>query len=180
MLSFTGFGAGNRCFDSGFARVVAFSRLLRFFRLTRARLGFTRFAGGNHFTVIRLGASLHHHRLCGSGLFLFHARERGFNCLLILFARLRGGLLVSRLARQFLALKARLTGFKTRLRFGGASLFFGDGGDLCFLLAEILHQRNIARADPCAGTTLDAVGEIVCDGFVVLLPFAEPVELLRQ
>ena len=181
MFRFTRFGAGNRCFDRGFARIVAFSlRLLRFFRLTRARLGFTRFAGGNHFAVIRLCASLHHHRLCGSGLFLFHAREGGFDCLFILFARLRGSLLVTRLARQFFALKTRLTGFKTRLRFGGASLFLGDGGDLRFLLAEILHQRNIARADPCAGTALDAVREIVCDGFVVLLAFAEPVELLRQ
>jgi hypothetical protein len=42
---------------------------LRFFCLTRASRGLTRFAGGNRFAVIRFFAGRDHHRLAAVGFF---------------------------------------------------------------------------------------------------------------
>ena len=84
------------------------------------------------------------------------------------------------LAGGFFALKTLLAGFKARFRVGGAFLLLGDGVNFGLLDAEVLHQRNIARADPGAGSALNAVGQVMGFGFVVDLAFAEPVELLGQ
>ena len=82
--------------------------------------------------------------------------------------------------RGFFALQTCLTGFKTRFCFCGAFLFLTNGGNFCFFLTEILHQWNVARANPGAGPTFNTVGNVVRGGFIVLLTFAEPVQLLRQ
>ena len=84
------------------------------------------------------------------------------------------------LASEFLTLKARLTRFKARFSLGVTLLFLSDSVNFCFLLAEILHQRNITRANPGAGTAFDTVCKIMRGGFIMLLAFAEPVELLGQ
>ena len=83
-------------------------------------------------------------------------------------------------ASGFLTFQTLLAGFKARLGLSGAARLLANGGDLGLLLAEVLHQRNVARADPRAGAALNAVGKIVCRGLVVLLAFTEPVKLLRQ
>ena len=87
---------------------------------------------------------------------------------------------MARFSGGFLAFKALLARFKPCFGFGCAFLFLGDRVNFGFLDAEILHQRNIARADPGAGATLNAVGQVVGFRFIVDLPFAVPVELLRQ
>ncbi len=84
------------------------------------------------------------------------------------------------LASEFLALKSCLTRLKTGFRFGRALLFHRNGVNLCLLLTEILHQRNVAWADPGTGTALDTVGKIVRLRLIVQLTFAVPVKLLRQ
>ena len=83
-------------------------------------------------------------------------------------------------AGRFFTLQALLAGLEARFRIGRTPLFLANGGDLRFFLAEVLHQRNIARADPGAGSAFDAVRQIVGGGLVVLLPLAEPVKLLGQ
>ncbi|SAJ34615.1 Uncharacterised protein [Enterobacter cloacae] len=80
----------------------------------------------------------------------------------------------------FLALQSRLTRFKAGLRFSGTFFFHGDGVDFGFLLTEVLHQRNIAWADPGAGTAFNTVSQVMRLGFIVQLAFAVPVQLLRQ
>ncbi len=81
---------------------------------------------------------------------------------------------------RFLTLQTGLTCFKTDFRLGGTLLFLRDSVDLGLLLAEILHQRNIAWADPGTGPALDTVRQVMGSGFIVLLAFTEPVELLRE
>ena len=83
-------------------------------------------------------------------------------------------------AGRFLTLQARLSRLESRLGFRSALLFQTNRRDLGFLLAEVLHQRNIAWAYPRARAAFDAVRQIVSGGFIVLLAFAEPVQLLRQ
>ena len=93
---------------------------------------------------------------------------------------LYGGAFVTLKPRGFFTLKSRLSGFKARFSLGGAFFFLTDGVKLGFFLTEILHQRDIAWANPGACPAFNAVSDIVGHGLVVLLPFAEPVKLLRQ
>ena len=78
-------------------------------------------------------------------------------------------------ARSFLTLQARLSGLESGFGFRSALLFLTNRRDLGFLLAEVLHQRNIAWAYPRARAAFDAVRQIVSGGFIVLLAFTEPV-----
>ena len=73
-----------------------------------------------------------------------------------------------------------LFGFKADFGIRSALGFFADLNDLCFFLTVILHQRNIARADPGTGTAFNAVKQMVLFCFFVFITFTEPVELLRQ
>ncbi len=151
-----------------------------FLCLTGARFGFAGFTGGDYLAVIRYGACLHHHRLGGVLFFLTHAGKRRVDGSLIFRRRLYRRLFVAGETRLFFTLKTRLTRFKAHLRFRGTFFFLRDGIDFGFFLTEILHQRNIARTHPGTGAALDAVGKVMRGGFVVLLAFTEPVELLRQ
>ena len=83
-------------------------------------------------------------------------------------------------ASDFFPLETLLAGFEACFGFGRALFFHRDSIDLSLLNAEILHQRNIARANPGAGTAFDTVGQVVRFGFIVDLALAEPVELLGQ
>ena len=186
---FTGFSACNRRFDGSFTRIDSFAGdsdtfrhilLLRFFCLTCARLRLTRLAGGNHLSVIRYASGLNHDRLRAGGLFFTHAGEGCVNCLLIFCGRLDGGFFVAFSASGFFPLQACLTRLKARFSFGVALFFLRNGVNLGFFLTEILDQRDITWADPRAGTALNAIGQIVRSGFVMLLAFTEPVKLLRQ
>ncbi len=87
---------------------------------------------------------------------------------------------MSLLTSHLLTFETRLTRFETCLGFRGAFFFHGDGINLGLLLAEVLHQRNVAWADPGAGTAFDAVGQVMGFGFIVQLAFAVPVQLLRE
>ena len=165
LFSFTRFRSGDRGFNGGFAR---------------PRLGLAGFAGGNGFAVIRFGAGEHDNRLRRVTLFFTHPGKGGVNGVLIFRRRLDRGLLMTFQTRRFIALQASLTRLKANFGLRGAFLFLRDRGDLGFLLAEVLHQRNIAWANPGAGAALNAICEIMAGGFVVLLAFAEPIKLLRQ
>ena len=99
---------------------------------------------------------------------------------MIFSRRLYGSAFVAFKTCGFFTLKSRLSGFKTCFGFRGAFFFLANSINLGLFLAEILHQRNIAWAYPCASAAFDAVCNIVSCGFIVLLPFTEPVELLRQ
>ena len=188
LFSFTRFRSGDSRLDGGFARIGGCrlfgggiyrrSRLL--FSFTRPGLGLAGFAGGDGFAVIRFGAGEHDNRLRRVTLFFTHPGKGGVNCVLILRRRLDRGLLMTFQTRRFIALKASLTRLKANFGLCGAFLFLRDRGDLGLLLAEVLHQRNIAWANPGAGAALNAICEIMASGFVVLLAFAEPIKLLRQ
>ena len=153
---------------------------MRFFRLTRASRSLSRFAGGNRFAVIRFFPGLDHHRLGGIGFFLANARQCGVDRILIFPGRLNGGLLMAFLTGDFFALQSRLTRFETCLGFRGAFFFHGNGINLGLLLTEVLHQRNVAWADPGAGAAFNAVGQVMGFCLVVQLAFAVPVQLLRE
>ena len=182
LFSFTRFRSGDRGFNGGFARIgggiYRRSRLL--FGFARPRLGLAGFAGGNGFAVIRFDAGEHDNRLRRVTLFFTHPGKGGVNGVLIFRRRLDRGLLMTFQTRRFIALQASLTRLKANFGLRGAFLFLRDRGDLGFLLAEVLHQRNIAWANPGAGAALNAICEIMAGGFVVLLAFAEPIKLLRQ
>ncbi len=83
-------------------------------------------------------------------------------------------------ARQLLALQAGQLGFVTRLGLGGARRFQIDSLDLGLFLTVVLHQRDVAGADERAGAAFNAVEQVMVARLVVLLPTAEPVQLLRQ
>ena len=188
LFCFTRFRSGDSGFNGGFARIggcrlfgggiYCRSRLL--FGFARPRLGLAGFAGGNGFAVIRFGAGEHDNRLRRVTLFFTHPGKGGVNGVLIFRRRLDRGLLMTFQTRRFIALQASLTRLKANFGLRGAFLFLRDRGDLGFLLAEVLHQRNIAWANPGAGAALNAICEIMAGGFVVLLAFAEPIKLLRQ
>ncbi|CCJ75081.1 hypothetical protein BN135_145 [Cronobacter muytjensii 530] len=80
----------------------------------------------------------------------------------------------------FFTFQTCLARFKPSFGFGGALLLFRNGADLCFFLAKILHQRDVAWADIRTGAALNTVRQIMGGSFIVLLADAEPVELLRQ
>ena len=84
------------------------------------------------------------------------------------------------LTGDFFALQSRLTCFETCLGFRGAFFFHGNGINLGLLLTEVLHQRNVAWADPGAGAAFNAVGQVMGFCLVVQLAFAVPVQLLRE
>ncbi len=81
--------------------------------------------------------------------------------------------------RQFFTFQTRQLGFVTRLGFSRACRFQIDGLDLGLFLAVVLHQRDIARADKGAGTTFNAIEQIMIAGLFVFFAAAEPVKLLR-
>ncbi len=150
----------------------------RFLCLTGTRLGFTRFTGGYRGLIVRLAIRLNHDHI--RRFLIPHPCQRGLNGILILRVRLDSGFFVTFQARGFFPLQSLLAGFKARFGLGGALLFKLHGAYFGFLLAEILDQRNIARADPGAGAALNTIGKIVRGGFVMLLPFTEPVKLLGK
>ncbi|CAI0836460.1 Uncharacterised protein [Serratia quinivorans] len=82
-------------------------------------------------------------------------------------------------ARQFFPFQTRQLGFVTRFGFSRACRFQIDSFNLGLFLAVVLHQRDIARADKGAGTTFNAVEQIMIAGFFVFFTAAEPVKLLR-
>ncbi len=112
---------------------------------------------------------LRHNAFAGSGQFAFVAAR---NALLRLF--------MLRFARQLLTFQSRLARLEARFRLGGALRLKIDGAQFRLLLAVVLHQRNIARADPGAGAALNAVVNMVGARFIVIAALAVPVELLRQ
>ncbi len=89
-------------------------------------------------------------------------------------------LFMTRFTRLLFAFQSCLTGFKAGFRFQRTFRFQIDSAQFGFFLTVILHQRNIARADIGAGTTFDAVIDMVRAGFIVVATLAVPVELLRQ
>ena len=90
------------------------------------------------------------------------------------------GLFMTRFTSQLFTLKPRLAGFEACFGFQRAFCFQIDGAQFRFFLTVILHQRNIARADIGAGTTFDAVINMVSARFIMIAALAEPVKLLRQ
>ena len=140
---------------------------MRFFCLTCASRSLACFTRGDGFTVVRLLTCRDHHRLGSIGFFLANACQGGVNCILIFFARLDGGLLMTLLTGRFFTFQPCLTCFKARFGFCCTFFFHGDGINFGLLLAEVLHQRNIAWADPGAGAAFDAVGQVMCFGFIV-------------
>ena len=89
-------------------------------------------------------------------------------------------LFMTRFARLFFALQSCLTGFKACFRFQRTFRFQVDGAQFGLFLTVILYQRNVTRADIGAGTTFDAVIDMVRTGFIVIAALAVPVELLWQ
>ncbi len=87
---------------------------------------------------------------------------------------------VASLAGRFFPLEAGLLGLETLL---GTLGLFGLGTGLADIILGnlvVLHQGDLARADPGAGTALDAIEQAEPVGLVVLLGTAVPVELLGQ
>ena len=113
-------------------------------------------------------------------MFIPYPGQGGANRLLIFGGRLNGGFFMPLGARGFLTLQARLSGLESGFGFRSALLFLTNRRDLGLFLTEVLHQRNITWTYPRAGAALDAVRQIMGSGFIVLLTFAEPVQLLRQ
>ncbi|GCT36053.1 hypothetical protein HmCmsJML135_02088 [Escherichia coli] len=182
LLQLACFGAGNSRFNGSFTWIsngCSVVSLLQFC-LFRSGLRFTGFPCCNNCTVIRAFARFNHNRLCSLGLFLFHPRQSGSNRIFIFGCRLNGCALMSFKASRFFALQTSLARFETRFGFCGALFFLTNSRNFSFFLTEILHQGDIARANPRASPTFNAVGNVMRGGFIVLLTFAEPVQLLRQ
>ncbi len=185
LLRFFGLHARQGGSNGRFARIVLCCRRRCFrFHLGSqlgtpfARLRFTCFAGGDHLAVIRLLAVDRRNRRFG--ILAAHARQRGLYGTLIVVGQFDGGLFVPLFARQFLALQTGLLGFETRLGLGGARRLQIDSLDFGLFLTVVLHQRNIAGADERTGAAFDAVEQVMVARLVMLLPTAEPVQLLRQ
>ena len=84
------------------------------------------------------------------------------------------------LPRGLVPLEAGLLGLEALL---GALRLLGLGTDLADVILGnlvVLHQGDLARADPGAGPALYAVKEVELLGLVILLDPAVPVELLGQ
>ncbi len=179
---FTGFGAGNGSLDRRFTRIRFWLCVagLGFLGLTGTRLCFTRFARSNGFAIVRALTRWDHHILSGGGFLLANTSQGGINGVLIFRRRLNRCFFMTFFAGGFFSLQTQLAGFKACFGLGSAFLFLGDGVNLGLFDAEILHQRNIARANPGAGTAFNAVGQVMGFCFVVDLTFAVPVKLLGQ
>jgi hypothetical protein len=185
LLGFAGLRAGDSRFNGRFTRVGSlggglFRLLILLRQLAGAGLGFTGFAGGDRFTVIRFRSGLDNDRLGGIALFFANPGQRGVNRRMIFRGRLNSRLFVAFQTRGFVPLQASLAGLKAGFGLRRALFFLTDSRNLGLFLTEILYQRNITRTDPGAGAALDAVGQVMGGGFIVLLAFAEPVQLLRQ
>ena len=149
-------------------------------QLAGAGLGLTGFAGGDRFTVIRFCSGLDNDRLGGIALFFANPGQRRVNRRMIFRGRLNSRLFVAFQTSGFVPLQTSLAGLKAGFGLRRALFFLTDSRNLGLFLTEILYQRNITRTDPGAGAALDAVGQVMGGGFIVLLAFAEPVQLLRQ
>ncbi len=151
----------------------------------RFRFPFARFASGNHRAVVG------HAFACGcnggDGRILLGLDTGESRCNRVFSAcgshrlpALGGCFGMARFAGRFLPLETGLLGFETLL---GALGLLGLGtGFANVILGDlvVLHQRDLARADPGAGTALDAVHQVEFLGLVILFGLAVPVELLRQ
>ena len=149
-------------------------------QLAGAGLGLTGFAGGDRFTVIRFCSGLDNDRLGGIALFFANPGQRRVNRRMIFRGRLNSRLFVAFQTSGFVPLQTSLAGLKAGFGLRRALFFLTDSRNLGLFLTEILYQRNITRTDPGAGAAFDAVGQVMGGGFIVLLAFAEPVQLLRQ
>ena len=71
--------------------------------------------------------------------------------------------------------------FRRKTLFGPFGLLGFDGQTLllCLLDPVVVHQRDMAWADPGTGTTLDAIIQLMLSRLVMLSGLAKPVELLR-
>ncbi len=178
----TGFSAGNSSLDGRFTRIRFWlcGAGLGLLGLTGTSLCFTRFARGNGFAIVRALTRWDHHILSGGGFLLANTSQGGINGVLIFRRRLNRCFFMTFFAGGFFSLQTQLAGFKACFGLGSAFLFLGDGVNLGLFDAEILHQRNIARANPGAGTAFNAVGQVMGFCFVVDLTFAVPVKLLGQ
>ncbi len=87
---------------------------------------------------------------------------------------------MARLARRLVPLEAGLFGLEAL--FGALGLLGLGTGFADVVLGDlvVLHQGDLARADPGAGPALDAVEQVELLGLVVFLDPAVPVELLGQ
>ncbi len=149
-------------------------------QLAGAGLGLTGFAGGDRFTVIRFCSGLDNDRLGGIALFFANPGQRRVNRRMIFRGRLNSRLFVAFQTSGFVPLQTSLAGLKAGFGLRRALFFLTDSRNLGLFLTEILYQRNITRTDPGAGAAFDAVSQVMGGGFIVLLAFAEPVQLLRQ
>ncbi len=118
--------------------------------------------------------------LCLLRLLRFYPRQRGGNLTAVILTDGTFCLLMTVFPRQFFPLKTLLARFKTGLRLHGAFRFQVDSAKLCFLLTVILHQRNVAGADPGTGSAFNAVGNVVLPRLIVIASTAVPVKLLWQ
>ncbi len=187
LFSFAGLSAGDSGFDGGFTWIGCgrllngrFNRCAILFSFSGARLGLARFASGDSLAIIRFGTSQHDNRLRGITLFFTNARQGGVNGVLIFGRWLYRSLFMTLLTRDLIPLQTSLTRFEARFCFCGTLLFLSNRVDFGFFLTEILHQWDIAWANPGAGTAFDTICEVVTGCFVVLLTFTKPVQLLWQ
>ena len=97
-----------------------------------------------------------------------HLSLSGFDHLLVLGFPLQALLLQTGFFRR-----KTLLGPLGLLRFDGQTLL------LCLLDPVVVHQRDMAWADPGTGTTLDAIIQLMLSRLVMLSGLAKPVELLR-
>ncbi len=151
----------------------------------RLRFPFAGFAGGNHGAVVRQALGGGGNGSDGRILLGLDAGQCRCHRIFPACGRhgltaLGGGFGVARFTGRFLPLETGLLGLETLL---GAFGFFGLGAgfaNVVFGDLVVLHQRDLARADPGAGAALDAVHQVELLGLVILLGPAVPVELLRQ
>ena len=80
----------------------------------------------------------------------------------------------------FFTFKSTLARFKPRFRFSSPQRFLLHGANFRFFLTEVLHQWDIAWADPGTGSAFNTIRKIMRGRFIVLLAFTEPVKLLRK
>ena len=84
------------------------------------------------------------------------------------------------LAGGLVPLEARLLGLETQAGAFGLLGFLAGLADIVLGNLVVLHQGDLARADPGTGAALDAVEQVELLRLVILLGPAVPVELLGQ
>ncbi len=178
-LGLFGLSAGN-CGRDGRFRSIIFRCVQRFFSLKQAGLRFAGLAGGDYRAVIRLLAGFNANiELNGRGLFIPHPFQRRHDRIFIGDCDAGGSLFVTLFSRLFFFCQPCLTGIETRLGFRRFARFQIQRLDLRFFLTVILHQWNIAGAHVRTSAALDAIKQMMLTCFLVLLPPAKPIELLR-